>query len=122
MAYQENTRVVTFPAAADQTADQYKFGKIDANGRVALNTANGGYCEGVIYEGGGALGRATALAVDGIVKVRASAAITRGAAISATVAGLAQAATNGHIILGTALETGAANRIISVLLHPRGPA
>jgi hypothetical protein len=57
MAYKENVKNISVAAAADLSANQYKFGLIGATG-VALNTTSGGPVDGVIQEGVAVAGEA----------------------------------------------------------------
>lgn len=113
MAYTEQETSVSLVAGADLTAHQFKFVSVDANGDVVLTAADA-KAQGVLLNAPG-VGEAATVAIGGIVKVKASGAITAGGDVSAAVDGTAGPAGVG-VVLGTALETGANGRIISILL------
>lgn len=113
MAYTEHTTSVTLTAGADLSTHQFKFVSVDANGDVVL-TADDAKAQGVLMNAPGD-GEAATVAINGIVKVECGAAVTAGGAVSSGANGEAKNAASGEV-LGTALETGADGRIISILL------
>lgn len=118
MAYTENVTCVTINAGADLRTHQFKFVSINANGAVAL-TANDAHADGVLLNAPNT-GEAAEVAIAGIVKVECGAVVTRGGDVASGANGEAKNAATASSILGTALETGADGRVISILFHPRG--
>lgn len=117
MSYYESTTRITLPVSADLSADMYKFVTMTSTG-LALNTLAGGPCIGVLdTNDADALGKRASLAILGVTKVEASAAIAAGARVSSTALGLAVTATTDEYSQGTALvAAAAAGDIIPVLL------
>jgi hypothetical protein len=119
MAYKENVKNISVAAAADLSANQYKFGLIGATG-VALNTTSGGPVDGVIQEGVAVAGEAETLGVSGVSKVVAGAAITAGAPVMSNATGLAITATATNLVVGKAITAATASgNVISVLLDTK---
>lgn len=118
MATTEAGISITLPAAADLTTHQYKFVSIDANGAVAL-TANDAHADGILLNDPNT-GEAATVLISGVGKVKCGAAVTAGGDIASGANGAGKNAATASAVLGTALETGASGRIISVLFHPRG--
>lgn len=114
MAVQEALISVTLTAGADLRTHQYKFVSVGADGRVAL-TANDAKAQGVLLNDPNT-GEAAIVAISGIVKVACGAAVTRGGDVGSGANGAAKNAGTASEVLGTALETGANGRIISILL------
>lgn len=114
MAVQEALISVTLTAGADLRTHQYKFVSVGADGRVAL-TANDAKAQGVLLNAPNT-GEAAIVAISGIVKVACGAAVTRGGDVGSGANGAAKNAGTASEVLGTALETGANGRIISILL------
>lgn len=118
----------SFEAAEDLSAAQYKFVKLDSNGKIAAIAAATDAPIGILQEGV-ALGKMGRVMFSGISKVQANEAITTGARIGTSADGQAApyvfgAGTTNYIV-GTALETStAAAQIISVAFNclsaPRG--
>lgn len=118
MSYYESNVCITLEASADLSADQYKFVTLGATG-IAVNTVAGGACLGVLDTKPNALGVAGAVAVGGVTKVKAGAAVARGADVQSDATGLAITAVAPGFSQGTALEAAAASGdIIAVLLRP----
>lgn len=117
MAYEESPMVVTYVAGADLRAHQYKFVEIDATGRVVL-CGDDAHADGVLMNAPD-VGEAATVGIGGILKVRCGAAVTRGGPVSSGANGAAKNAGSGAVN-GTALETGASGRVISIQFHPRG--
>lgn len=122
MAFEDGKRSITLPAAGDLSASQFCFVEANADGRAALVGTLGAHADGVLQNKPSALGRDAEVAIGGVVKVLCGGPVTRGGPVSSSAAGKAVNATTGHIILGTALETGADGSIIAVLFNPRGAA
>jgi hypothetical protein len=120
MAIEQNLAMITLNAGADLSSKQYTFIKINSSGK-AVNTVDGERSIGVLQDKP-TLDRAGAIAHAGISKVVAGGTIASGAAVASDLNGKAITATTGKQILGYALEAGANNRIISVLLDRVGAA
>jgi hypothetical protein len=75
-------------AAGDLSADQFKFMNIGASG-AARNTVNGGFVDGVLQNDPSAAGRAATVAVGGVSKVVAGAAVAAGAKVMSDATGRA---------------------------------
>lgn len=97
---------VTLVAAADLSAKQYHFVKLDSSGQAAVITANTDRAIGVLQNAPTAGQEAEVLVVGG-TKLVAGEAVAEGAVLSTTSAGKADSITVGsattQYILGTAL-------------------
>jgi len=118
MAIQEAVISITLPAAADLRTHQYKFVEIDGDGNVAL-AGDDAHADGVLLNDPNT-GEAAIVGIAGVLKVKCGAGVTRGGSVATGANGAAKNTDTGASILGTALETGANGRIISILFHPRG--
>ncbi len=118
MAYQSVLSTISLESAANLTAKQYFFVKVDSNGKAAL-AGDGENAVGVLQNDPNT-GEAAAIAVSGVTKVVAGGNITTGAAVAANADGEAVTATSGEFILGVALEAGADGRIISIAFEKNG--
>jgi small ligand-binding sensory domain FIST len=118
MAVQEALVSVTLPAGADLRTHQYKFVEIGSGGTIVL-TGNDGHADGVLLNDPNT-GEAAIVAISGIVKVKCGGVVTRGGNVASGANGAAKNPATASSILGTAIETGADGRIISILFHPRG--
>ena len=97
-------------AAADLSANQYYFVKVDSSGQVALCDTLGEKMDGVLQNDPEAQGRAaTVWGVGSVSKVVASAAIAQGANVTTAASGKAVTAASGNYIAGTALEASSAD-------------
>ena len=89
MAYESALcNIAGLTASGDLSADQFKFMKITAAG-VALNTTNGGFCDGVLQDKPEAADRAACVASSGVSKVKAGAAFAKGARLMSDATGRA---------------------------------
>lgn len=118
MAIQEAVISITLPAAADLRTHQYKFVEVTSTGAVNL-VADDGHADGVLLNDPNT-GEAAVVQILGVAKVKCGAAVTRGGNVSSGANGAAKNADTSAAVLGTALETGANGRIISMIFHPRG--
>lgn len=117
MATENMLRSITVPAAADLSANQYRFVTINTSGQAALTTTLGGTADGVLQNDPSAQAMPGTVAVAGVSKVVAGAAITNGDTVSSDTVGRAITAITGQTIHGKALQAAtAAGQIISVLL------
>ena len=121
MAKQIPGRLYSFPAAADHTANQFKFMVVDSAGRIGLAGA-GVAVDGVLQDKPNAVDRHGSLMIDGISKVFAGAvAIARGANVSSDATGRAITSATTDYIVGRALAaSAAAGEIIPVLITRPG--
>lgn len=120
MSHHESLKCVSMEAGQDLSAHQYRFVTVASDGQIDP-TGAGLRAEGVLQDTPAAAGTAALVAVGGITKVVASAAITVGADVAAAANGKAAAATADDEVLGVAMETAAADGdVIAVLFMPRG--
>ena len=122
MAYEyvDSQVVLSIPAGADLSAKQYTFVKISGTGVISVAAATDAPI-GVLLNDP-ASGETAAVAVSGIVKIKASAAITAGAAVGTTATGTAVTLTVGSdttkYIVGRAITAaGSAGDIITVAIN-----
>lgn len=118
MAIQEAVISITLPAAADLRTHQYKFVEVTSTGAVGL-VADDGHADGVLLNDPNT-GEAAIVGIAGVLKVKCGAAVTRGGNVASGANGAAKNTDTGAAVNGTALETGANGRIISIIFHPRG--
>lgn len=121
MATMQNPHIVSLVAGADLSAKQFHFVSVSADGQLDP-TGNAGAADGVLLNAPNAAGQVAEVAIGGIVKVECGAVVTRGGPVGCDADGAAVNAATGDIILGTALETGAAGRVIEIIFNPRGAA
>jgi hypothetical protein len=113
MAVDQAVTTITIEAGADLSALQYRFIELDGT----LPSGAGGEAHGVNYGKADASGKAVTLAVAGVVKVEAGAAVTAMDKVQSDATGRAITAASGDHVLGTALTAAAgAGEIIEVLL------
>lgn len=127
MAYElsDSQVVLSIPAGADLSAKQYTFVKISGTGVISVAAATDAPI-GVLLNDP-ASGETAAVAVSGIVKLVASAAITAGATIGTTATGTAVTLAAGtdttKYIVGRAITAaGAGGDIITVAVDCASPA
>ncbi len=121
MASQGVYTVETFEAGQDLSAKQYHFVTMASDGQVDP-TGAGAAADGVLQNAPAAAGRAAAVAVVGRVKVLCGGTISANANVASNASGQAVAATTGNIVLGKALEAGAANQYITIDFFKGGNA
>ena len=118
MAFEQALQSITGLVSADMTSKQYYIVK-GSTTSVTLCTA-GVQPLGVIQDTPAASGRPGNIAIGGISKVVAGAAITAGAYVSSDSAGKAVTAASGDFALGIARTAATADGdVISVLLMPQ---
>lgn len=122
MAYElsDSQVVLSIPAGADLSAKQYTFVKLSGTNVISAAAATD-LPIGVLLNDP-ASGETAAVAVSGVVKLKASAAISVGALVGTTSTGLGVSLTAGtdttKYILGRAITAaGAANDIITVAVN-----
>jgi hypothetical protein len=117
MALESNLTCVTLEAGGDLSAGQFRFVELAADAQVDLVAAAGGDAVGVLQNDPSAAGRAATVAVLGVSKVVAGAAVAAGARVQSDDEGRALAAASGDVVLGRALTAAsAAGEVIEVLL------
>jgi hypothetical protein len=112
--------VYTGLAGVDLSSSQYLFIRYAADGQIDPVGTLGGWADGVLDDNPDTVGYAANVAHSGIVKVKAAAAIIRGAKIMSDATGKATPAEGpGHFYsLGVAMDAAAgANEVIRVLMH-----
>lgn len=115
MASMENVKIVSLGnAGADLRTHQFKFVSVSADGDIDL-TADDARAQGVLMNAPNT-GEVCEVAINGIVKVKCGAAVTRGGDVASGANGAAKDTDTGSTFLGTALETGASGQVISILL------
>lgn len=121
MSYYEKVGRITLPVASDQSANQYKF-MTGTTGGITLQTTAGGACIGVLdTNDADAVGKRADVAVTGVMKVAAGAAVSQWANVQSDATGRAIAAATGDYSQGIALEAATdAGDLIAVLLRPQG--
>ncbi len=120
MSTEENLhKIGSLTASADLSASQFCGAKVSGVNTVTVGAAAADVVIGVI-QNKPTSGQAVELAVGGVSKVKAGAAVTAGAQLMMDASGrFITAATTGSRVYGVALETaGAANEIIRALLIP----
>lgn len=118
MAYEEALTKISVPAGADLSASQYCFVTVDSNGKVVL-TGDGAKADGVLQDDPDTSTETACVAIAGVTKMKAGAAVTAGDSIASDSTGRGiTAATTGDVVMGKAL-TGAsgANALFSLLLQ-----
>lgn len=106
-------------AAADLTGKLFYAAKIDANGKIAVATADaGGAIDGVITLDSPA-DRAARITFVGIEKVALGGTVTFAQDLAIDAAGKFVAATTGDVAVGRCLLGGAAGGIGSMLIYPK---
>jgi hypothetical protein len=109
MAYDIPGKSITLPAAADLSAAQYSFVKVDANGRAALCSVLGERADGVLQNKPNAIDQPAEILLiggGGVSKVKFSGTINPGTVITTDANGKAVAATTGRTDTS---DAGAAN-------------
>lgn len=123
MAYEEALQGISIPAGADLSlvaANQYKAVKLTTPG-VVLGSVAGEATIGIL-QNLPKLGDPAKVGFSGVSKVRATATITKGAALTVRADGGVGPAATGNFVIGTALEAAVANDVISALLSPASAA
>lgn len=117
--------VVTYEAAADLTAHQFRFVKLDANGKVVAIAAITDIPIGVLQNTPN-VGQAAEVVVLGGTKVKASAAITLPALLGTAADGkavdLTLPAATVHIVGQGDEPAGGADEIVSAFVNTINPA
>jgi hypothetical protein len=123
MAYEEALKNITFEAGQDLSAKQYFFVTKAADDGQIDPTGDGALANGVLQNNPSAAGMAATVAIDGITKLSAGAAFSRGAILSSDANGEAITIGSGDYPLARALEAAtAAHDIVSAQLMITGVA
>jgi len=122
--YVDSQSTISIAAGADLSAKQYTFVKLSGSGVISAAAATD-ICVGVLQNAPKS-GQTAEVAIDGVTKLKASAAITVGALVGTTSTGLAVALTAGtdttKYVFGQAITAaGAANDIITVAVSCKSP-
>jgi len=115
---------VTFPSGSAITA-QYRFGKLDSEGKIVPCSVDGEKAVGVIQEKAADSNREVAVGIGGIMDVECGTNITAGARVSTDSQGRAvPVGSSDDNSLGVAVEgnAGGAGAIIGILWQPLGTA
>lgn len=120
MAFEEIVQSITREASADLSASQYCFVTINGSGQIAVAAANSALTIGVLQNKPDAAGKAATVAVHGVSKVKVgTGGVAQGAEIATGAGGTVVAAAAGENVVGFALEAGAANTVVPVLIANR---
>lgn len=116
MASMDTITTRTFVAGADLRTSQFRFVDLNASGQVVLSSDNGRMV-GVLLNDPNT-GEAALVGVAGALKVVSSGVVTRGGDIGSAANGQVKNWVSGTVA-GVAMETGAANQIMTIHFHPR---
>lgn len=122
MAIENLLHTITLPAAADLSASQFCFVKLDGSANAALAGA-GEDAIGVLQNKPTALGRAATIenGHGAITKLKVGDIVAIDADVASDSTGRGVTAVSGDYILAKAIEASTgANQIISVIYGPRG--
>lgn len=121
MAYENLGKTISLPAAADHSSNQFKFVKVDSNGRAALCSVLGERVDGVLQDKPSAIGQAGSVMVGvGVTKITLGATLAAGALVTTSAAGVAVAAQSGYSPSGKLLEGGDATNVVAMIFYPGG--
>jgi hypothetical protein len=109
MAYDEMVRTITLEAGSDMSAIQYKGVDMASDVQIDVIGTKGEFCLGILQDKPAATGRAASVAIEGVTKVLAGAAVVAGTELIMDATGrvITTDAADQYII-GTALQTAAA--------------
>ena len=119
MAYEQTLRTVGVPASADLSVSQFCFTVVNANGQLALPAA-GAVADGVLQDKPNGQGVIGELAILGITKLVAGAAVNAGDPLMANASGQAVTAAANNFVRARALAAATAAGIIipALLIGP----
>lgn len=120
MATSENLHVISVAVDADYSAGQFTIMTLQTDGQALQATTNSSPLIGILQNKPAAAGRAGEIAIGGVSKCVASAAISVLAQLTATTGGKAvTTTTDHHFTIGIALTAATADGdIIDVLIMP----
>jgi len=114
MSNEESLRCISLQSAADfSTTGQWRFGTVDANGRIGL-TSSAGRVDGIIQGNVDAADRAVTVGIHGISQLELGATITAGDSLQSGASGVGVSGTTNAKAI--ALESGVSGDVVSVLL------
>jgi len=121
MTIQITGQTLTVEASGDLSGDQYKFMRIDGNGR-AVRASTGQSVIGVLQNKPSGLGQAATIWGPGsISKVIAGAPLAPNRNVAPDANGSAQVSVNSfHFLAGTTISDGVSGGPVSVLIHNPG--
>jgi len=119
MAVEAILQLITIPAGADLSSNQFCTVFIDTDGTAKL-AADGKNADGIL-QNNPKQDQAAAVAVFGISKAKIGDTVTVGEMLEMGTSGTL-VPYNDAVVIGKALEAGAVNNIISVLLFPGAKA
>lgn len=117
MAYEEGVKSYTRPSGANLSANQYKFVKVSGGNVVAIAAADD-VVLGVQLNNSSQVGAAITVAIEGVVPVYATGAITAGAEVELTATGTVQAFSAGTKV-GRAMSAASGTGSLVSILLPR---
>ena len=120
MAFGNYKDTLSFRAASDFAADQFKIVELTANAHEVELSAVGDLPVGVVQNHPNS-GEAATVALSGITKVIAGGAVSAGKKVSAAATGFATQTISGGIeiaVFGRALTTAASGGIFTMLIAP----
>jgi len=129
MAYEIPGTQITLEAAADLSAHQFKFVKLDNTGKIAAMAADTDIPVGILQDKPAAAGRVGTVMVDGISKVSSNAGLTAGNLVGSSADGQAAAYANGtdttkyvvgHVLVGSGGADGLATILFDCKVPNRG--
>lgn len=119
MAYELGKLVISLPKAADFTSKQFRFGKVDSSGNVAVAGLDQPAI-GVIDDNGSVVGSATPVIYGGVAQVLFGASANPGDELVSDSNGAAvPRATGENHVIGIALEAGSSGSVGAMLVQPR---
>lgn len=122
MAFFEGLETRSVNAASDLSTKQYYFVKLNSNGNIEL-AGNGDWAYGVLLNKPAAAGRAGTVAIAGVTKVVAGAAIAAGTDIGIDSSGRAVPTGTSDTVVGIARDAVSnAGELVSVELMTQGRA
>lgn len=118
MSYKEMLTAISLEAGGDLSANQYTFVDVASDGQVDVVSTAGAKAVGVLQDEPAAAGRVAKVGIEGVSKIKAGAAVTRGVEVVSDASGRAIAKSAAdQFVMGTALESAtAADQIIAVRL------
>tara|TARA_R110000751_G_scaffold190619_1_gene296394 strand:+ start:102 stop:479 length:378 start_codon:yes stop_codon:yes gene_type:complete len=119
MAVYENIKIISLELNA-ATVAQYVFVKMAADHKVIEGAGDTDICVGVAQEAQAVVGGSIPVAIAGVSKIRvdSGAGVGHGNQLTSSNDGGAVAAVAGDMVHGIALEDGADDDIISMILYP----
>lgn len=122
MSFEQDLRSITLVAAADLSAKQYRFVKVDTAGKAALSGVGATDTSVGVLQNNPTSGQMATVGYTGVTKAFALGVIAPGALVTSDANGKATTATTGDQVRGIAMNEAntAANDIFPVMLLPIG--